>query len=58
MRQFIKGFRRLMRLEDGPTAVEFAVILALMALVSVAAIRTLSTKSNTTVTGTVNSTAN
>lgn len=56
MKRFIKGLRRLVRLQDGPTAVEYAVILALIVLVCLAAIRTLGNNANTTFTNTASST--
>jgi pilus assembly protein Flp/PilA len=55
MKGLIKGLRRLVGSQDGPTAVEYAVMLALIVLVCVAAIRTLGTNTSTTFTNTANS---
>ena len=38
MRRASKFFRRLLKLEDGPTAVEYAVMLALIIVICVAAV--------------------
>jgi len=57
MQRFIQGARRLVGSDDGPTAVEYAVMLALIVLVCLAAIRTLGTNANTTFTNTANSIA-
>lgn len=57
MQRFIKRVRRLIGLEDGPTAVEYAVMLALIVLVCLAAIRTLGTNTKTTFTRAANSIA-
>jgi pilus assembly protein Flp/PilA len=42
--------RRFLVSEDGPTAVEYAVMLALIIIVCLAAIGTIGTKANTTFT--------
>jgi pilus assembly protein Flp/PilA len=55
MKRFVKGLRRLVGLQDGPTAVEYAVMLALIVLVCLAAIRTLGSNTNTTFTNMANS---
>ncbi len=47
MKRMINQLRRLLLNEDGPTAVEYAVMLALIVLVCLAAIRTLGTNANT-----------
>ncbi|MGE3809477.1 MAG: Flp family type IVb pilin [Gemmataceae bacterium] len=47
--------RRFLVSEDGPTAVEYAVMLALIVIVCLAAIRTLGTNSKTTFTNIANS---
>jgi pilus assembly protein Flp/PilA len=57
LRQFAVDF---LRNEDGPTAVEYAVMLALIIVVCIAAIGTLGTNANATFTKvatTINSTA-
>ncbi len=57
IRQFAVDF---LRNEDGPTAVEYAVMLALIIVVCIAAIGTLGTNANATFTKvatTINSTA-
>ncbi len=48
MRRFRKLLRIFMRNEDGPTAVEYAIMLALIVLVCFASIKTLGTNTNTT----------
>ena len=52
MRRLIE---RLLRSEDGPTAVEYAVMLALIVVVCMAAIKSIGTKANTTFTNVANS---
>ena len=57
LRQFAVDF---LKNEDGPTAVEYAVMLALIIVVSISAIGTLGTNANATFTKvatTINSTA-
>jgi pilus assembly protein Flp/PilA len=51
----IAQIRRFIRSEDGPTAVEYAVMLAMIVVVCLAAIRTLGTNSKTTFTNVSNS---
>ena len=51
MRQVV----RFIRSEDGPTAVEYAVMLALIVVVCLAAIKTLGTNAKTTFTNVANS---
>ena len=41
MRQWLRRAARFLRREDGPTAVEYAVMLALIVVVCIAAISTL-----------------
>jgi pilus assembly protein Flp/PilA len=48
MRQLTKKFVTFMKKEDGPTAVEYAVMLALIIVVCIAAITTLGTNANET----------
>jgi len=48
MRQITKKFVEFMKKEDGPTAVEYAVMLALIVVVCIAAITTLGTNANQT----------
>jgi pilus assembly protein Flp/PilA len=42
--------RRFLKSEDGPTAVEYAVMLALIVVVCLGAIQTIGTRANTTFT--------
>jgi pilus assembly protein Flp/PilA len=48
MRSFMKGVRQFLVAEDGPTAVEYAVMLALIIIVALTAIQTLGTRVSTT----------
>jgi len=48
MRQFAKNVVKFLKAEDGPTAVEYAVMLALIIVVCIGAITALGTKANTT----------
>lgn len=48
MNMWIARVARFLREEDGPTAVEYAVMLALIIVVCVAAITTLGTNANST----------
>jgi pilus assembly protein Flp/PilA len=48
MRQIAKKFVEFMKKEDGPTAVEYAVMLALIVVVCIAAITTLGKNANNT----------
>ena len=60
MRKFFSSVASFLRNEDGPTAVEYAVMLALIIVVCIAAIGTLGTNANATFTKvatTINSTA-
>ncbi len=50
MRILLSRLRRLIVREDGPTAVEYAVMLALIVVVCLTAIKTIGTKANTTFT--------
>ena len=47
-RDMLKKFVRFLKQEDGPTAVEYAVMLALIIVVCIAAITTLGSNSNNT----------
>jgi pilus assembly protein Flp/PilA len=47
-RRIVKRIVRFMKREDGPTAVEYAVMLALIIVVCIAAITTLGSKTNNT----------
>jgi len=51
MRQFTKSVVKFLKAEDGPTAVEYAVMLALIIVVCIGAITTLGQNANTTFTG-------
>ena len=48
MRQFVKSLVKFVKAEDGPTAVEYAVMLALIIVVCIGAITTLGNNANTT----------
>ena len=48
MRSLTKKFIRFLKREDGPTAVEYAVMLALIIVVCLAAISTLGLNTNST----------
>jgi pilus assembly protein Flp/PilA len=48
MSQLIKSTVRFLKQEEGPTAVEYAVMLALIIVVCIAAITTLGTNANGT----------
>ena len=48
MRNFANGLVNFLKNEDGPTAVEYAVMLALIIVVCIAAITTLGTNANNT----------
>ena len=45
---FASKIRRFLASEDGPTAVEYAVMLALIVIVCLTAIQTIGTNANTT----------
>jgi pilus assembly protein Flp/PilA len=48
MRRFLTGVREFLAAEDGPTAVEYAVMLALIIVVCIAAVRLIGTKASET----------
>jgi pilus assembly protein Flp/PilA len=48
MRNLVKSAVEFLRKEDGPTAVEYAVMLALIVVVCIAAITTLGSNANST----------
>jgi pilus assembly protein Flp/PilA len=48
MRSFFHGVVKFLKNEDGPTAVEYAVMLALIIVVCITAITTLGTNANAT----------
>jgi len=50
MNQFLNGVKNFLVAEDGPTAVEYAVMLALIIVVCIAAITTLGQNANSTFT--------
>lgn len=54
---FSKKIRNFLVSEDGPTAVEYAVMLALIVVVCLTAINTIGTNANTTFTTVANSLA-
>ncbi len=47
MKLFVKRAKSFLRSEDGPTATEYAVMLALIIVISIAAIQTLGVKVST-----------
>jgi len=48
MRGFVQKVRRFLVSEDGPTAVEYAVMLALIIIVALTAIQTVGQRTSTT----------
>jgi pilus assembly protein Flp/PilA len=48
MSKFVQGMVEFLKREDGPTAVEYAVMLALIIVVCIAAITALGTNANKT----------
>jgi pilus assembly protein Flp/PilA len=48
MRSFVSQLRRFLASEDGPTAVEYAVMLSLIVVVCLAAISSIGTSANST----------
>ena len=48
MRQFVQSVANFMKREDGPTAVEYAVMLALIIVVCITAITAIGTNANKT----------
>jgi pilus assembly protein Flp/PilA len=48
MKNFAKKMQRFLVSEDGPTAVEYAVMLALIVIVCLTAIRSIGQQANTT----------
>ena len=48
MRQFVQPVIKFLQAEDGPTAVEYAVMLALIIVVCIGAVTTLGTKASST----------
>jgi pilus assembly protein Flp/PilA len=55
MKSMLSSLRRLILGEDGPTAVEYAVMLALIVIVCLTAIKSIGSKANTTFTNVANS---
>ena len=55
MRKSVKNVVNFLKREDGPTAVEYAVMLALIIVVCIAAITTLGKNANTTFSNVANS---
>jgi len=55
MRKTVKSIVNFVKREDGPTAVEYAVMLALIIVVCIAAITTLGKNANTTFSNVANS---
>ncbi len=54
MRRLTKTLIRFLTAEDGPTAVEYAVMLALLIVVCITAVTTIGTKTNSSYTSTGN----
>jgi pilus assembly protein Flp/PilA len=50
MRQLVQDVQKFLVSEDGPTAVEYAVMLALIVVVCLTSISTIGTRANTTFT--------
>ena len=48
MRKFMQSVRQFLVAEDGPTAVEYAVMLALIIIVALTAIQTVGTRTSAT----------
>ncbi len=57
MKTFAQKLRRFFKSEDGPTAVEYAVMLALIVVVCLTAINSIGTNANKTLTSVANSLA-
>ena len=55
MTSYLARIRRLLLEEDGPTAVEYAVMLALIVVVCLSAVKTIGTNAKTTFTNVANS---
>ena len=55
MSKFVNKIQRFLVSEDGPTAVEYAVMLALIVIVCLAAIGSIGTNAKTTFTNVANS---
>jgi pilus assembly protein Flp/PilA len=55
MNSLVSKMRRFLSSEDGPTAVEYAVMLALIVIVCLTAINSLGTNASTTFTNVANS---
>ena len=55
MRKFTERVKSFLKREDGPTAVEYAVMLALIIVVCITAITTLGSHANKTFTNVANS---
>ncbi|HZZ28780.1 MAG TPA: Flp family type IVb pilin [Pirellulales bacterium] len=57
MQVWVAKIRRLFKSEDGPTAVEYAVMLALIVVICLGAVRTIGTNAKTAFTTIANSLA-
>ena len=57
MGRIVRSVRRLMRSDDGPTAVEYAVMLSLIVIVCLVAIRAVGTNAKASFQNTANSIA-
>ncbi len=54
MKNFAKKLKRFLTSEDGPTAVEYAVMLSLIIVVCLTAVTSIGTKASTTFTNVAN----
>jgi pilus assembly protein Flp/PilA len=54
VRHLTKALKRFLAAEDGPTAVEYAVMLAMVIVICVGAITTVGSKTNSSITTTGN----
>jgi pilus assembly protein Flp/PilA len=57
MKNLFLNVKKFLKSEDGPTAVEYAVMLALIVIVCLTAINSIGTNANTTFTNVANSIA-
>ena len=54
MRRFTKALMRFVKAEDGPTAVEYAIMLVMIIVVCIGAVTTIGSKTNSSYTRTYN----
>jgi pilus assembly protein Flp/PilA len=48
MKNFIKNIQRFLKAEDGPTAVEYAVMLSLIIVICLGSVKTIGSRANST----------